>query len=137
MLLAKMCSQFFRVLHRALNGAVRWGVLPSNPASNAELPRCERSPIKPWLGKQTCIFVQCGETRKDPGYAIWCLLLVLGLRRAELIGMSWSGVDMPEGRITVAQSQVMAGDKCVTTASKSRAGSRTISIDPNTVVAPD
>ena len=131
----KYVRNIFGVLHRALNDAVRWGVLPHNPATNVELPRYERSPIKPWSGEQAGTFIQYAETKKDPYYAIWRLLLVTGLRRGELVGLRWSDVDMPEGKITVSQTRVMAGNKCITTTPKSRAGSRTISIDPNTVIA--
>jgi|688.fasta_scaffold125617_2 hypothetical protein len=51
--------------------------------------------------------------------------------------MRWSDVEMPEGKTAVAQTRVMAGDKCITIAPKGRAGSRMISMDPNTVIAPD
>ena len=131
----KTVRNIFGVLHRALNDAVRWGLLPFNPASNVVLPRYERPLMKVWSGEQAGAFINFAESNQDPYYAIWRLLLVTGLRRGELLGLRWSDVDLVEGTVTVCQARVMAGSQCVTTTPKSRAGNRTLSIDTGTVIA--
>ena len=63
------------------------------------------------------------------------MLLVTGLRRGEVVGLRWSDVDLVEAKISVTQTKVMACNLCVTTTPKSRAGTRTLAIDPGTVTA--
>lgn len=131
----KYVRNIFGTLHRALSDAVRWHLLPYNPANDVKLPKYERPAINPWSGDQAGAFIGYAESNQDPYYAIWRLLLVTGLRRGELLGLRWSDIDLVEGKVSVCQARVMAGNQCVTTTPKSRAGTRTISIDPNTVIA--
>ncbi len=131
----KTVRNIFGTLHRALGDAVRWGLLPFNPATNVELPKYERPPMQIWSGEQAGEFIRYTESRGDPYSAIWRLLLVTGLRRGELVGLRWADVDLVEGKISVAVTRVMAGNLCVSSTPKSRAGTRTLKIDPGTVTA--
>ena len=131
----KTVRNIFGTLHRALYDAVRFGLLAFNPASQVQLPRYQRPPITPWSGEQAGAFIQYAENKQDPLAPIWRLLLVTGLRRGEVVGLRWSDVDLVEAKISVTQTKVMAGNLCVTTTPKSRAGTRTLAIDPGTVTA--
>ena len=131
----KTVRNIFGTLHRALYDAVRFGLLPFNPATQVQLPKYQRPPITPWSGEQAGAFIQYAENRQDPLAPVWRLLLVTGLRRGELVGLRWSDIDLVEAKISVAQTRVMAGNLAVTTTPKSRAGTRTLAIDPGTVTA--
>ena len=39
---------------------------------------------------------------RDPYYAAYVLVLVLGLRKGELLGLAWDNVDLNEGELTIA-----------------------------------
>lgn len=131
----KTVHNIFGTLHRSLRDAVRWGLLPFNPATGVELPRYERPKLMPWSGEQAGAFIRYTELKNDPYCAVWRLLLVTGLRRGELVGLRWSDVDLVEGKISISQTRIMAGNLCVTSSPKSRAGTRTLSIDTGTVIA--
>ena len=131
----KTVRNIFGTLHRALFDAVRFELLAFNPASQVQLPKYQRPLITPWLGEQAGAFIQYAENRQDPLAPIWRLLLVTGLRRGELVGLRWSDIDLVEATVSIAQTKVMAGNLCVITTPKSRAGTRTLSIDPGTVTA--
>ena len=131
----KTVHNIFGTLHRSLRDAVRWGLIPFNPATEVELPRYERPPMQVWSGEQAGAFIRYAELKNDPYCAIWRLLLVTGLRRGELVGLRWSDVDLVEGKISISQTRIMAGNLCVISSPKSRAGTRTLSIDTGTVTA--
>ena len=124
------------VLHRALEDAVRWGLLPVNPASRVQLPRYERPAIRTWSGEQVAQFVAHADASGDRHAALWRLLLVTGLRRGELLGLRWADVDLVAATVRVSQTRVLLRDGThVVTTPKTRAGSRTLTVDPSTVTA--
>ena len=122
-------------LSQALKDAVRWQLLPMNPASAADLPRYERPPLTVLDEQQIGQFLSHIENTNDPLAALWRLAFVTGMRRAELAGLRWSDVDFMEGRITITQTRTLANDKVVISTPKTRAGKRHVSIDTETVTA--
>ena len=79
------------VLTQALSQAVRWQLLPSNPAAGAQPPRPRRSPrlvADPDL-VQRLLAVTSGTTFELP-----CALAVAtGMRRGELLALRWADLD--------------------------------------------
>lgn len=120
-------------LRKALGDAVKWGLIPSNPVSNVELPRYDRPPVVAWDSHQAARFLAHAEHSGDPLLPLWRLLLVTGLRRGELLGLRWQDIDLVEATVTVAQARVIAGNRVVVSTPKTRAGRRTLSIDGTTV----
>lgn len=129
----KSVRNIFGTLHRALNDAVRWGLIPHNPADKVTPPRWERPAITTWSPEQVAAFLSHVNANGDPLAAIWRLLLVTGMRRGELLGLRWQDIDLVEGTVTVVQTRVVAGSRVIVSTPKSKAGNRTISIDPGTV----
>ena len=76
-----------RVLHRALADAVRWHLLPNNPASAARAPKVERTGMRVWSVEEAARFLAAvaGERLS----ALRVLALHTGLRRGELAGLRW------------------------------------------------
>jgi integrase len=122
-------------LAQALTDAVRWQLLPTNPASTVDLPRYDRSALTVFDDQQTGQFLQHLENTNDQFAALWRLAFVTGMRRGELAGLRWVDVDLVSGRVTVAQTRTIANDQVVISTPKTAAGSRHISIDTATVTA--
>ena len=122
-------------LTRALNDAVLWGLLPSNPCANVDLPRKDRPELQTWNGQQIAQFIETAETRNDSLLAIWLLALTTGMRRGELAGLRWRDVDLVASTVTVTQTRAVVAGKIVVGTPKTKAGLRTCSLDTPTINA--
>lgn len=75
------------VLHRALEQAVIWGILPRNPCNGASRPRIERQEMKTLSEEQ--VRQLFAATVGDRDHALWVLLATTGLRLGEALGLRW------------------------------------------------
>ncbi|MHB8329226.1 MAG: tyrosine-type recombinase/integrase [Acidimicrobiales bacterium] len=93
-------------LSAALNQAVRWGWIPSNPAKAAS-PPSGRGPavVAPDVEKVRLLLEEAD--RRNPALATALALAALtGARRAELCGLTWSDIDTESAKLTIRQSVV-------------------------------
>lgn len=58
-----------------------------------------------------------------------------GARRGEVLGLDWSDVDLPGGRLAIRQTWSMAGNVPMLGSPKTAAGARTVALDAGTVAA--
>jgi integrase len=63
---------------------------------------------------------------------LWRFLIATGTRRGEALGLRWCDVDLDAGAVTIRWSRVVASDRVVEGAPKTKAGQRTIAIDADT-----
>ena len=118
------------VLSAALGDAVRLKVLRHNVASDARLPSRAHLEMKAWTADEAHAFLSA--IKDDPVFPMWRLVLATGLRRGELCGLRWRDLDLTTGQLTVASTRVVAAG-VVVGAPKTRAGSRVIALDAETV----
>jgi integrase len=121
------------VLSRALNVAVRWGWLPRNPAPLAAVPRQVRRPVPVLTPAQARGLLAAARAPDQPPYlaAFLSLLLGLGLRRGEALGLSWSDIDVAAGTVRItAQLGRVLGVGLVRRPPKSTAALRTLPLPP-------
>ncbi|WP_165985028.1 site-specific integrase [Streptomyces sp. YIM 98790] len=84
-------AETLRVLRNALNRARREELVTRNVAELVDMPRVEKRERKPWTAKEAVTFLR--TARQHRLYAALVLLLVLGLRRSEILGLRWQDVD--------------------------------------------
>ena len=88
-----------RTLNKALNDAVRRRRLPRNPVSLANTPRYDPPEFEPLTVEEARCILAAAED--EPNGVAFMLAISLGLRRGEVLGLSWSDVDLDAGRLNV------------------------------------
>ena len=121
-----------RILHRALNDAVRWNLIMVNPATAARAPRAEHKEMNVWTADDARRFLDAVADHRLVG--LWTLALHTGLRRGELAGLRWSDLDLDAGTLTVAQQRTSANYETVVTKPKAKS-QRQLLLAPATVAA--
>jgi integrase len=86
-------------LSSALASAKKAGHIPANPAVDAELPRLDEPKVVVWDAEQVGAFLDAIEGHRM--CPLYHLAAYTGMRRGELVGLSWDDVDLEAGRITV------------------------------------
>jgi Phage integrase, N-terminal SAM-like domain/Phage integrase family len=89
------------VLSAALSRAVREELITRNVARHIELPEWHRSVVRPWTAQEARRFM--AASRNDLLHNAFVLLIVYGLRRGEVLGLSWDDIDFDTGTIHVRQ----------------------------------
>lgn len=94
--------QAWRVLRGALTQAMREELVFRNVAAlvRVPVPRAKRSAV--WSVEDARRFLESARDAGDAMYAAYVLLLVLGLRRGEVLGLAWEDVDLEGGEAFIA-----------------------------------
>lgn len=89
-------------LHKSLKQAVKSGLLIRNVAEAVEAPRIQRKEMRVMSESDMHIFL---EYAKDtPYYALFYTALFTGMRRAELLALRWSDIDLVLCQLSVTRS---------------------------------
>lgn len=118
------------VLGRALGDAVRWGKLSRSPAAAADPPAQPRSRVQSWTARELRAFL--GQVEGDRLAALWRLAATTGMRRGELLGLTWRSLDLEGARLRVEQQLLPT---MTFGPPKSRRSERTVALDAGTVDA--
>lgn len=94
-------------LRNGLNNAIRSELISRNVAELVETPKVRRRREKPWSVEDARRFLEAARRDDDPLYLAYVLVLVLGFRRGEALGVweegiRWDGWERPCGEHTVA-----------------------------------
>jgi integrase len=91
-------------LSRALRQAVRWRLIPNNPAEGVEPLKVERAEMSVWEPDEVRRFLE--TARQDDLYALFYLALTTGMRQGELLALRWSDITLsgPRASVTVRAS---------------------------------
>jgi integrase len=92
-----LVHQAYTVLRGALSEAVRQDLVKRNVASlvRMRVPRSVRQLV--WSVEDARTFLSSAKRDDDPLFAGYVLLLVLGLRRGEVLGLAWEDLDLEAG----------------------------------------
>lgn len=126
---------------RILQYGVILRLLETNPARDVILPKRQkegRKQVKFIAPDDLKQFLAHSEKLSKTSYksfywfTVFCLLLATGCRIGELAALDWSDIDLEAGTITISKSYSLELDLIGDT--KTKAGTRTISIDTKTVL---
>lgn len=94
--------QAWAILRSALSAAQREELVTRNVAGLVRMPvpRTDKPVI--WSVDQVRGFLESAQQDKDPLLAGYVLMLVLGLRRGELLGLAWEDVDLQAAEARIA-----------------------------------
>jgi integrase len=134
----KSCRNAHGVLSKALGDAVRRGHLLANPCAAVDPPAADDArECEAWNADEARRFLELASS--DRLGAVWRLLLSTGLRRGELIGLSWA--DLEDEAVTVRRQVLLRPSPAwneprmyVRGTTKSRKVRR-VGVDPGTVAA--
>ena len=89
------------VLHSALKQAQRLGYIQKNPADNINLPRVERPAVQPVPEDVLPAFLKAIQGHEFE--AVYIVTVFTGMRRGEVLGLSWDCVDFERGTVYIRQ----------------------------------
>jgi integrase len=98
------------IIHKALKQAVRWQMIPYNPADGVQAPRPRRKEQSIIPSEKIPEFLMA--IRSDHFYDLVYTALRTGMRRGELLGLRWEDVDLKEKAIHVVQSLRWVAGEC-------------------------
>jgi integrase len=114
-------------LHRALQVAMKWGLLSRNPADAIDPPRYQREEMHIFNEVDMESFLEAA--RPTPYYALFYILLFTGMRRSEILALRWTDIDLIMGQVSVSRSlHCLKGRRLIFRAPKSAKGRRTIAL---------
>lgn len=119
-------------LRAALQAAVRDGRLGRNPADLAQPPKRTAAQRRVtsnqvWTAEQARHFL--AATRNDDLHALWALALSTGMRRAELVGLTWADLQLDAGSLEIRQTTTSVRGKPIPSLGKTSAAHRRIQLD--------
>jgi integrase len=100
------------ILHKALEQAVKWGIVPRNVCKATTPPKPNPEEIRPLDAEQAKRLLEvasaAGGNRLE---ALYVLAVTAGLRIGELLGLKWEDVDLDAGilRVRRTRSQAKSG----------------------------
>jgi integrase len=96
-------------LRAALANAVAEELLARNVAAVVRLPTPRKRQRQWWSVEEARAFLESARRDHDPLYAAYVLILVLGLRRGEALGLTWRDVNSEAAEIHVRWQLQRAG----------------------------
>ncbi|WP_260479247.1 tyrosine recombinase XerC [Kibdelosporangium aridum] len=88
-------------LRSALSDAVDAGVVSKNIAKSIKLPQRRKRRRPRWTTEEARKFLESARQDSDPLYAAYVLVIVMGMRRGEVLGLPLDAVDFTEHQLWV------------------------------------
>ncbi len=120
------------MLHKALEDAVKWGLLARNVCDAVSVPRRGHYEIKPLTMEQAKILLSAAKG--DALEALWVLALTTGMRRGEMLALKWQDINFEQSMLHVRRIFTRApGRRYIESEPKTEKSKRTIMLTSITV----
>jgi Site-specific recombinase XerD len=120
-----------KIFVRALDDAVRLGLIVRNAAAQVERPKPRDREMRTWTPQEARRFLMSVES--DRLRALWVLYLTAGLRRGEALGLRWGDIDLESGRLAVRRTLVAVGYRVEWSEPKTDRSRRVVALDSGTL----
>jgi integrase len=132
---ASTVQKIHHVLHKTLSQAVKWDLIPRNPADAVEAPRPVPEEMHPLSAEETRKLLEAAKG--DKLEALYVLAVTTGMRRGELLGLKWSDVDLENSRLSIRRTLTRTdnGKGVALGDTKTKKSRRTIPLTPHAVDA--
>ena len=89
--------------------------VPGNVAASATVPspHCRRREGSAWSAVEATRFLASAHSDRDPFCAAYVLVLVNGLSRSEVLGLTWPSADLDSGELDIAWQLQRVGDQLI------------------------
>uniref|UniRef100_A0AAU2JPR5 Site-specific integrase n=1 Tax=Streptomyces sp. NBC_00049 TaxID=2903617 RepID=A0AAU2JPR5_9ACTN len=99
---ARTVQYIHAVLRSALQQAVREELVARNVARIVETPTVKREEVHPLDTGEVRLLLKAAQPHRL--YALWLLLVSTGLRRGEVLALTWSDIDLAAGQLRVRRN---------------------------------
>ncbi|MEP6856299.1 MAG: tyrosine-type recombinase/integrase [Pedococcus sp.] len=89
------------VLRSALSSAMSEELVEKNVAALVKSPKQRKRKMVPWSSEEARRFLESARADKDPMYAGYVLVLVLGMRKGEVLGLTWDAIDLDAAELVI------------------------------------
>lgn len=118
-----------KILHTALEQAVKIKILPTNPTNTVETPPRPHVEMAFLDDNQVQTLLLTAKLIEDRHYPLYYLAINTGMRQAELLGLKWEDVSWSRKKITVKRQLIRKrGGGYVFRKPKTRSGTRSIAL---------
>ncbi|MGH3927310.1 MAG: tyrosine-type recombinase/integrase, partial [Pseudonocardiaceae bacterium] len=128
-------SDLRTVFRSALSSAIREELITKNVAAMAILPARRRRRSKPWSSDEARAFLESVRREDNALYAAYVLILVLGLRKGEVLGLTWNDVDSDAAELTIGWQLQRVRGELLHRETKTEASDATLPLPPVCVTA--
>ena len=123
------------VLRSALTHAMTEELVTKNVAALVKVRSGRKQRREPWSVEEARTFLEAARQARDPLYPAYVLVLVLGFRRGEVLGLCWRDVDLDAGQITVGYQLQRIGRRLVHGETKTEGSTATLPLPQICVTA--
>jgi integrase len=89
------------VLRSALSQAIKEELIGRNVAMSVTVPTRRKRKRQSWTSDEARAFLESARDNNDPMYPAYVLVLALGLRKGEVLGLTWDDVDLAGGALAI------------------------------------
>jgi len=113
------------MLHKALEDAVKWGLLARNVCDAVSAPQRAHYEIKPLTLEQAQLLLEAAKG--DSLEALWVLALTTGIRRGEVLALKWQDINFEQSMLQVKRIFTRAsGNRYIESEPKTEKSKRSI-----------
>lgn len=117
-----------RIIHKALNQALKWQLVALNVANNVDAPKPDKYIATILTPEQVTSLINSVQNTNI--YLPVIITISTGMRRGEILGLKWENIDIENSTIRITQSLVRTEKGLEILSPKTKTSNRTISIPP-------